>query len=120
MNAAIHHLASLQCWQRAQAAAVKPAAFILLQALAAEEPTAEVYPSTLVTKTRLPLATVYTLLHKLEDQGLVAFSPYRSGTQPGRPAFLIRLTLQGTSLMKPVAMLEATPEISNPWRNSKL
>lgn len=120
MNPALHHLASLQCWQRSQSAAVKPAAFIILQTLAAEEPMADVYPSTLVTKTRLPLASVYTLLHKLEEQDLVAFSPYRSGSKTGRPAFRIRLTLAGLNLMTPVAILPATPPPSNPWSQSQL
>lgn len=119
MNPTLIHLAAMECFKRAQASGVKPTAYIVLQALAAEESTAEVYPSTLVTSTGLSLATVYDVLNKLETQGLIAFSPRRSGGKSGRPAFLLRLTLEGLSIMTPVALLEATPAPFNPWSQSK-
>lgn len=120
MNASLIHLAAMECFKRASAAAVKPTAFIVLQALAAEDATAAVYPSTLITSTGLSLPQVYDALNKLEKQGLVAFSSRRNGGKTGRPAFLLSLTPQGLSIMTPVVMPENDTAIINPWENSKL
>ena len=122
MNAQLIHLGSIECFQHAQAAGVGPTAFLVLQALAAEDTTAEVYPATLVARTGLSLCTVYDVLHKLEQRGLVAAFNFarRGGKTGGRPAYLISLTPQGRSLMTPVALREATPATSNPWRHSQL
>ena len=120
MNALLIHLAAMECFKRSSAAGVKPTAFIVLQALAAEDPTAKVYPSTLVTSTGLHLATVYDVLNKLEKQGLIAFSARRSGGKAGRPAFLLSLTPQGLSIMTPVRLPENDAATLNTWSHSKL
>lgn len=111
MNAALIHLASLECWQRAERLGLTPGVFIVLQIISASPSKNGMRMRTLVRESRLAQATVERHVYLLIDLDLVYRKKMPRGNLPGTIPTSYFLSDKGRALMTPQARAgEATHE----------
>jgi PadR family transcriptional regulator PadR len=84
-----------------------------------EDPLAWRYGYELLKKTGLQSGTLYPLLMRLSDQGLLA-SEWREPEKPGTPPrHVYRLTLNGLAFARAQVLPDAKPGIVKKWAGAK-